>query len=104
MYPAEPSGQTQDLEDPQDEALQGDMEELVASVWRTVLGVQVSSRYDDFFLLGGSSMGAVRVSADLARRLGFAVPARTVYENTELAELADRLTQLSDARVRAAAR
>lgn len=98
MYPAESSGQTPDSED---EVPQGDMEELVASVWTTVLGVKAASRYDDFFLLGGSSMGAVRVSADLARRLGFTVPARTVYENTELAELAARLTQLSAARAAA---
>lgn len=35
MYPAESSGQTPDSED---EVPQGDMEELVASVWTTVLG------------------------------------------------------------------
>jgi acyl carrier protein len=92
MNHAELSGQ------PEDELPQDEMEELVASVWTAVLGVTVSSRYDDFFLLGGSSMGAVRVSADLANRLGFAVPARSVYENTELAELAARLTQLRESR------
>ena len=78
----------------EDEPPRGEMEQLVVSVWAEVLNTEVSSRYDDFFLLGGSSMTAVHVSAELSERLGFPVRPRVVYEYTELAELAERLTRL----------
>jgi acyl carrier protein len=83
-----------DDEIPEDEPPQGEMEHLIVSVWADILQAEVSSRYDDFFLLGGSSMSAIHVSAELTERLGFTVPPRTVYEYTELAELAERLTRL----------
>ena len=76
----------------------GEMEQLIVSVWAEVLNKEVSSRYDDFFLLGGSSMTAVHVSAELSERLGFPVRPRVVYEYTELAELAERLTRLRASR------
>ncbi|HEX6527978.1 MAG TPA: phosphopantetheine-binding protein [Streptosporangiaceae bacterium] len=78
----------------EDEPPQTEMEHLIVSVWTDVLKAEVSSRYDDFFLLGGSSMSAIQVSAELTERLGFRVPPRTVYEFTELADLAERLTRL----------
>jgi hypothetical protein len=78
----------------EDEPPRGEMENLIVSVWADVLKAEVSSRYDDFFLLGGSSMSAIHVSAELTERLGFTVPPRTVYEYTELADLAQRLTRL----------
>jgi nonribosomal peptide synthetase DhbF len=78
----------------EDEQPQGEMEQLIVSVWADVLNAEATSRYDDFFLLGGSSMSAVHVSAELTGRLGFKVPPRTIYEYTELADLARRLTEL----------
>jgi nonribosomal peptide synthetase DhbF len=78
----------------EDEPPQGEMEHLVVAVWTEVLDTAVSSRYDDFFLLGGSSMSAIHVSTELSQRLGFRVRPRTVYEYTELADLAQRLTRL----------
>lgn len=81
-------------ESPEDEPPRGEMEHLIVSVWSEVLNADVTSRYDDFFLLGGSSLGVIRVSTELSERLGFAVRPRTVYEYTELADLAQRLTRL----------
>jgi acyl carrier protein len=78
----------------EDEAPQGEMEQLIASVWAHVLKAEASSRYDDFFRLGGSSMSAIRTSTELTERLGFTVPPRTVYEYTELADLAQQLIRL----------
>jgi nonribosomal peptide synthetase DhbF len=78
----------------EDEPPQGEMEYLIVSVWTDILEAEVSSRYDDFFLLGGSSMSAIHVCAELTERLGFKVPPRTAYEYTELADLAERLTRL----------
>lgn len=89
--------QSEPFESFEDEPPQGEMEHLIVSVWADVLKADVSSRYDDFFLLGGSSMSAIHVSAELSERLGFRVPPRTVYEYTELAELAERLTRLQAA-------
>jgi nonribosomal peptide synthetase DhbF len=81
-------------EPPEDEPPQGEMEHLIVSVWTEVLNTEVSSRYDDFFLLGGSSMSAIHVSSELTERLEFPVRPRVVYEYTELADLARRLTRL----------
>ncbi|GAB3147748.1 hypothetical protein GCM10027290_31510 [Micromonospora sonneratiae] len=73
----------------------GPMEELIRTVWTSALQAHVTSRHDDFFLLGGSSLSAVQVSAELSDVLGFAVPLRTVYEYSDLSELAERLDELS---------
>jgi mycobactin peptide synthetase MbtE len=81
-------------EPPEGEPPRGELEHLIVSVWTEVLNTEVSSRYDDFFLLGGSSMTAVHVSTELTKRLGFPVRPRVVYEYTELADLAERLTRL----------
>lgn len=77
-----------------DEPPRGPMEELVRDLWTRVLKEPVASRYDDFFLLGGSSLTAVQVGAELSDALGFAVSLRTVYEYSDLSELAERLEEL----------
>jgi acyl carrier protein len=76
-----------------DEAL----EELVRSVWRKALDVEpTGTDDDDFFLLGGSSLSAVRVSAELSDALGFKVPLRSIYEFSALTELTERLGELQE--------
>jgi acyl carrier protein len=97
MY-REVSSESSEDEPSENEPPQGEMERLIASVWTNVLEAEVESRYDDFFLLGGSSMSAIRVSAELTEWLGFRVPPRTVYEYTELTDLAQQLARLRTSR------
>jgi acyl carrier protein len=92
---AGPAGATRTPAGPvADGAAEAALEELVRSVWHEVLEVEPAGTDDDFFLLGGSSLSAVRVSAELSDTLGFKVPLRAIYEFSGLTELAERLLEL----------
>lgn len=57
---------------------EGEIEQAIASVWRSVLGVQRVGAVDDFFMLGGHSLSAVLVVSQL-RDLGMAVNVGDVF-------------------------
>ncbi len=61
---------------PQGEPPEDATERALAAIWRTVLGPMAVARGDDFFALGGDSLAAVELLAEieirLARRLGMA--------------------------------
>ncbi|RSM44579.1 non-ribosomal peptide synthetase [Amycolatopsis balhimycina DSM 5908] len=63
-------------------------EQLVAGIWREVLGVPRVGVSDDFVELGGDSILAMRVAGTLNRRLGTALPAQAVFEHRTVAGLA----------------
>ncbi|MEV4016594.1 amino acid adenylation domain-containing protein [Nonomuraea angiospora] len=66
-------------------------EELVAGVWRDVLGVERVGVHDNFFDLGGHSIRAVALVGAL-RKNGIEVNARDVFEHGTVARLSERLT------------
>ncbi len=63
----------------------------VAHAWQACLGVDTVAADDDFLELGGSSLLAVQVRAELERALGVDVPLSDVLEATRLGELVARL-------------
>ncbi|WP_460745721.1 condensation domain-containing protein, partial [Nocardia goodfellowii] len=67
------------------------VEEMVASVFAEVLGVDRVGLDDDFFALGGNSLVATRVSARLGAVLGARVAVRTLFEAPTVAALAAAL-------------
>ncbi|MEV7615517.1 amino acid adenylation domain-containing protein [Streptomyces sp. NPDC089799] len=67
---------------------EGETEELVAAVWRSVLGVDRVGRHDDFFALGGHSLSATRVAARLRQSLLLELPLHTLFEHRTVAGLA----------------
>jgi amino acid adenylation domain-containing protein len=69
-------------------APRGDVEELIAQVWREVLQIDEVGANDNFFDLGGHSLRATRVAARL--RIGFRIdlPLRKIFELPTIAELA----------------
>ncbi|PTR31410.1 amino acid adenylation domain-containing protein [Rhodococcus sp. OK519] len=66
----------------------GTTEELVASVFVDVLGVDRVGRDDDFFELGGNSLVATQVVSRLSSALDVQIPVRTVFESSTVEALA----------------
>lgn len=63
--------------------------ELVEGVWRLVLPPGTSfNRRDSFFEVGGTSLGALQVSAKLSRELGRSVPIVSLFEFPTIDRLA----------------
>jgi amino acid adenylation domain-containing protein len=79
---------TQDYERPQ-----GELEHVVAEIWKDVLHVQQVSRHDDFFDLGGNSLLAMRLSARIRQAVGREPKLDTWLMNPTLAALAAQLDE-----------
>ncbi|HKR15496.1 MAG TPA: amino acid adenylation domain-containing protein [Pyrinomonadaceae bacterium] len=69
-------------------APRGAVEELVAGLWREVLGVARVGATDDFFELGGHSLLATQVLARVRDTFQVEVPLRHLFEQPRLAEFA----------------
>ena len=69
-------------------------EDLVAGVWRTLLGFESFSPSDDFFELGGDSLQAARMADRLSRSLGIEVAVDMIFDAPVLADLAATLESM----------
>ena len=67
------------------------LEELIAEVWRKVLGVEQVGPRDHFFHLGGNSLTTIQVAMGIRESLGLELPLRVVFEAPTVAELASHL-------------
>ncbi|HYG61206.1 MAG TPA: amino acid adenylation domain-containing protein, partial [Thermoanaerobaculia bacterium] len=67
------------------------VEELVAGLWSSVLGIERIGRSDNFFALGGHSLLATRVLSRLHGAFGVDLPLRAVFEEPTVAGLATRV-------------
>lgn len=68
------------------------MEQRVAAIWQEVLGVERVSRHDNFFDIGGHSLLAIRVIAQLEKETGLHINPREMFLQT-LQQLAGGLSQ-----------
>ncbi|WP_019305048.1 non-ribosomal peptide synthetase, partial [Xanthomonas oryzae] len=75
-------------------APQGELEQVLATLWSELLGVQQVGRHDDFFALGGHSLLAVKLIERL-RRLGWQIDVRALFAQPTLAGLAANLQAAS---------
>ncbi|MEX3526046.1 MAG: amino acid adenylation domain-containing protein [Burkholderia sp.] len=66
-------------------------EALVCEIWAEVLALPRVGIDDDFFVLGGHSLAAVRVAARLGERLGRQVELALLFAHPRAADLAARL-------------
>ncbi|WP_230434079.1 non-ribosomal peptide synthetase, partial [Xanthomonas melonis] len=66
---------------------QGEVEVLLAEIWRTVLGVEQVGRHDNFFQLGGHSLLAVTL-IERMRRQGLSADVRVLFGQPTVAALA----------------
>src|SRR5262249_11904749 len=70
----------------------GEIEEILAGIWQTLLRVERVGRQDNFFELGGHSLLIVQMLERL-HRVGLSVEIRRVFDSPTLAGLADALTR-----------
>ncbi|MDE1675555.1 AMP-binding enzyme, partial [Nocardia gipuzkoensis] len=69
------------------------IEEIVATVYAEVLGVERVGADDDFFALGGNSLLATQVAARIGAALDARVPVRVLFEASSVAGLAAKVEQ-----------
>ncbi|AIG26684.1 non-ribosomal peptide synthase/polyketide synthase [Brevibacillus laterosporus] len=67
-------------------APRNEVEELLASAWEKVLGVERISIMDNFFEIGGDSIKAIQISARLHKD-GLKVEMRDIFKHLSIAEL-----------------
>ncbi|SOD42119.1 non-ribosomal peptide synthetase [Nitrosovibrio sp. Nv4] len=75
------------------EVPQGEVEEVLAGIWGQVLGVGRVGRHDNFFELGGDSILSLQIVTK-ARRAGWKITPRQLFERQTVAELASVTTSL----------
>lgn len=66
----------------------GEMEELLASIWKEVLQLERVGSEDNFIALGGHSLAAIRVSARVKEEFELDVPLNKIFELPTIAEYA----------------
>ncbi|MFK0135617.1 non-ribosomal peptide synthetase [Streptomyces murinus] len=71
-----------------------DRQRKLADIWKEVLGLNQIDLADDFLELGGDSLLAARLAAQLQSAFGVPVPVRTVLEYTTVEALDGHLEQL----------
>ncbi|WP_338925532.1 non-ribosomal peptide synthase/polyketide synthase [Mycetohabitans endofungorum] len=74
------------------EVPQGELETTLAEIWSELLGVERTSRHDNFFALGGHSLLAVQMISRSRTALGISIPMPVLFEAPTLAALAQRVS------------
>ena len=74
-------------------APRNETEQAVAEIWEDLLDVRPVGVKDDFFDLGGHSMLAVRMIAEIDKTLGRQLPLGALFQDPTVAHLADMIDQ-----------
>ncbi|MDO3623332.1 non-ribosomal peptide synthase/polyketide synthase [Ralstonia pseudosolanacearum] len=75
------------------EAPQGEVEQTLAGIWQTLLGVERVGRHDDFFTLGGHSLQAVRLVAQVRTQLGAELGLTELFAQPSLSAVAQAIVR-----------
>jgi acyl transferase domain-containing protein len=76
------------------EAPRTELEAQLAEIWGTVLGVSGVARDDDFFDLGGNSLVAVQLVAQVRKATQVKLPMRSLFEASSVAAMAELVESL----------
>ncbi len=68
-------------------APRGGVEKALAGIWAELLAVERVGAQDNFFLLGGDSILALRLVAEVKRRLGVELPPHEVFRAPTIAQM-----------------
>lgn len=74
-------------------APRNELERQLVAIWQDILERKQVGVLDDFFNSGGSSLRAVRVLAEVRRRLGKDLPLAAIYHGPTVAQLGDLLRE-----------
>ncbi|MGB5715119.1 MAG: thioesterase domain-containing protein [Waterburya sp.] len=69
------------------------VEQKLAEIWTQVLGVERVSIHDNFFDLGGDSLQAVTLFAQIEKQFGKNLPLATLFQSGTVAEIAQIIRQ-----------
>ncbi|HEX5885854.1 MAG TPA: amino acid adenylation domain-containing protein [Pyrinomonadaceae bacterium] len=67
------------------------IEEVLAGIWRQILGAERIGRDDNFFWLGGHSLLAMQIVSRVRESFQVELPLRSIFELPTLVELAERI-------------
>jgi acyl carrier protein len=81
------------------EAPRGEVEEILAKVWKELLRVERVGREDNFFELGGHSILAMQVRVRIRSSLSLDVPMSSLFEFPTLRQLSAEIDALRQARL-----
>ena len=79
----------------------GPVEEMLARIWCDLLGLERIGAQDNFFYLGGESLLAVTLFAEIEKRLGKRLPLVTLLSKSTIAELASVVVEPVTTRAKA---
>ena len=71
-------------------------ERKLISLWQSLLGTDAISVDADFFEIGGHSLMAVHMIAEIERVFGVRLPVREVFEHSTIERLAGTIAQLAN--------
>ncbi|WP_433260472.1 SDR family NAD(P)-dependent oxidoreductase [Actinosynnema sp. CS-041913] len=71
-----------------------ELEAVLARIWRQTIGVEHVGVDDDFFELGGNSLVAVQLIAQIRKAVGVRLPMRSLFDAPTVAGLAVKVEQL----------
>jgi amino acid adenylation domain-containing protein len=71
----------------------GPMEQAIAQIWQTLLGLPRIGRNDNFFELGGHSFAAVRLIARITSTFGVKIGVAALFASPTLKEFATRVSE-----------
>jgi phthiocerol/phenolphthiocerol synthesis type-I polyketide synthase E len=75
-------------------APRNEIEEIIATIWRELLGVKDVGVYDNFFELGGHSLLATQLIARLNEVFPVELSLKQMFETPTIARLAEAITEL----------
>ncbi|MGD1702261.1 amino acid adenylation domain-containing protein [Dapis sp. BLCC M229] len=78
-------------------------EELLATIWNEVLGLEQVGIHDNFLALGGHSLKAAQVISRIRGVFGVEIPVRDVFEFPTIAELAKLIERQEGSELKASA-
>ena len=71
----------------------GEIEEFVAGIWTSILGIEKISTNQDFFKIGGDSLSGIRVITSINDELELELPVNLIFQKVTIRDMAANIEQ-----------